>query len=599
MHTEKFGLCFAGGGAKGAYQTGVWKALRESGMDSHVAAVSGTSIGGITSALFAQGNLERAEEMWDQISLEKLITWDTKSFEERMKPYLHAAMAGSITWFSARFQRRGIISQEGLIQMIRGAMDLEIFRDLSLPVTVCASEFTKEFPPRPPQPRYIRLNGKSPEEVETFLLASAAIPLVFSGVPHEGKFLLDGYMTDNTPITPLIKEGCNTLLAVQLDGDADLPEKQTSSEGIVCWNILPSVESKGILGGLNFTPEFIRHMREAGYRDTLKTIRTLEGHLRAGAHAMKSAEKIKAQAEEDPGLGAEEETRLPAPLTEKEKALVLQETRACMEEYQENAAELARVAFEAITAISPVDSRVRQRARQGVFGRLWKNLTGENTESINADLHNMNKALGASQEMIRILTEQGALTLDVLGTLHNRTRILEQQILQQGEHYARLEDNLQSFQETVFRAFQYQQGELRRHEGMLQNHEKRLQIQEWLTSLGSRVFQGRGYRELPPGERLWLCTSEYLALPLDNPSSNASIPLFMEALHSLELDSREITLEELLTPLQENSALHHQVSKNLQKKHILKEPDYQKALGETPPDPGATAPPPLGKNPGM
>ena len=33
---KKFGIALAGGGARGAYQIGVWKALREHGLDKYI-----------------------------------------------------------------------------------------------------------------------------------------------------------------------------------------------------------------------------------------------------------------------------------------------------------------------------------------------------------------------------------------------------------------------------------------------------------------------------------------------------------------------------------------------------------------------------------
>ena len=38
---KKIGLVFAGGGGKGAYHIGVWKALREYGIDKNITAVAG------------------------------------------------------------------------------------------------------------------------------------------------------------------------------------------------------------------------------------------------------------------------------------------------------------------------------------------------------------------------------------------------------------------------------------------------------------------------------------------------------------------------------------------------------------------------------
>ena len=53
----KIGLVLAGGGARGAYQIGIWKALRELNIDKHISVVSGTSIGALNAILFMQGDL--------------------------------------------------------------------------------------------------------------------------------------------------------------------------------------------------------------------------------------------------------------------------------------------------------------------------------------------------------------------------------------------------------------------------------------------------------------------------------------------------------------------------------------------------------------
>ena len=47
---RSYGLVLAGGGTKGAYEVGAWKALRELGVD--ITAIVGTSIGAINGALF-------------------------------------------------------------------------------------------------------------------------------------------------------------------------------------------------------------------------------------------------------------------------------------------------------------------------------------------------------------------------------------------------------------------------------------------------------------------------------------------------------------------------------------------------------------------
>ncbi|MBQ3955018.1 MAG: patatin-like phospholipase family protein, partial [Clostridia bacterium] len=61
-----YALALEGGGAKGAYQIGVWRALRQAGI--RIAAVAGSSVGSLNGAMIAMGNLEKAEELWKNIS---------------------------------------------------------------------------------------------------------------------------------------------------------------------------------------------------------------------------------------------------------------------------------------------------------------------------------------------------------------------------------------------------------------------------------------------------------------------------------------------------------------------------------------------------
>ena len=62
---EPLGLVLSGGGAKGAYEVGVWQALHEAGLAGDVAAVSGTSIGAVNAALFSSWpDPKGAERLW-------------------------------------------------------------------------------------------------------------------------------------------------------------------------------------------------------------------------------------------------------------------------------------------------------------------------------------------------------------------------------------------------------------------------------------------------------------------------------------------------------------------------------------------------------
>ena len=71
---KTYGLALEGGGAKGAYQIGAWKALREAGI--RFSAVSGTSVGALNGAMIVMDDLEKAENVWNNIHFSQVMDVD-------------------------------------------------------------------------------------------------------------------------------------------------------------------------------------------------------------------------------------------------------------------------------------------------------------------------------------------------------------------------------------------------------------------------------------------------------------------------------------------------------------------------------------------
>ena len=69
----KIGLVLSGGGGKGAYELGVWKALKELKIDKYIDVFSGTSIGAFNAILFAQDSIEKAEALWEEVTMDKIV----------------------------------------------------------------------------------------------------------------------------------------------------------------------------------------------------------------------------------------------------------------------------------------------------------------------------------------------------------------------------------------------------------------------------------------------------------------------------------------------------------------------------------------------
>ena len=77
--TKEYGLVLDGGGARGAYQIGAWKALREAGVK--IKAVAGTSVGALNGALICMGDLEKAETIWREMTFSTVMDVDDEEME--------------------------------------------------------------------------------------------------------------------------------------------------------------------------------------------------------------------------------------------------------------------------------------------------------------------------------------------------------------------------------------------------------------------------------------------------------------------------------------------------------------------------------------
>ena len=67
----KKALVLGGGGSKGAYEIGVWKALDE--LDQHFDIVCGTSIGAMIGVLYVQQEYDTAYELWSNLTIDDVM----------------------------------------------------------------------------------------------------------------------------------------------------------------------------------------------------------------------------------------------------------------------------------------------------------------------------------------------------------------------------------------------------------------------------------------------------------------------------------------------------------------------------------------------
>ena len=82
LEGKKVGLVLCGWGGKGAYQIGVWKALKEAGIKP--AAISGTSVGALNGAMMILDDYAAAEHIWQNIKTDDVLSLNSPALVSRL-----------------------------------------------------------------------------------------------------------------------------------------------------------------------------------------------------------------------------------------------------------------------------------------------------------------------------------------------------------------------------------------------------------------------------------------------------------------------------------------------------------------------------------
>ena len=172
---NKLGLVFSGGGAKGAYQIGVWKALKELGIDKQVKAVSGTSVGALNAALFCQGNYETAEKLWLGLTKSKILTPNAEIILKHIGAGISAkgGIFDKLLSVGKSIFNNGFFSRSGLLELFDEYLEPELIKKSKIMLYACTLNLSNA------KLATTKLNTRSVESIRNFLLATSAIPAIF------------------------------------------------------------------------------------------------------------------------------------------------------------------------------------------------------------------------------------------------------------------------------------------------------------------------------------------------------------------------------------------------------------------------------------
>jgi NTE family protein len=286
MTAIKTALILGGGGSRGSYQVGVWKALRELGIEIDM--VAGTSVGAINGISIAMNNFEQAEALWRNTRTAEVFDIAKEKSPDKLTEIEEA-------WGLAReMLLHGGAESTGLMELLTNFVDEDSFRDASIEYGLVTTEI-------PTLKAHYLFKKDIPEgSLFDFVIASAScFPAAHYHVIDNVKYI-DGAYTDNLPVKMALDKKASRIIAVDLQGLGIIRKPALRHAEERCDEFI-LIKSKWDLGNiLTFeAPRMERNMR-LGYLDAMKAFHLLEGSrftFEKGAFSKKNISRADAAAD--------------------------------------------------------------------------------------------------------------------------------------------------------------------------------------------------------------------------------------------------------------------------------------------------------------
>lgn len=194
----KTAFVLAGGGSLGAVQVGMLKALARAGIVPDL--IVGASVGAINGAFYAgdptPAGVARIERIWLGLSRSDVFPF----------PFIQGCLglSGRSSHVSDPSRLRSILEPQ---------LPCRKLEDCAVPCAVVATDLMDGSE---------RVYREGP--TMDLLLASAAIPAVFPPVLHEGRYLGDGGLSNNAPVSTAVSLGATKVIALSTGFSCALTE---------------------------------------------------------------------------------------------------------------------------------------------------------------------------------------------------------------------------------------------------------------------------------------------------------------------------------------------------------------------------------------
>ncbi len=204
----KRALILSGGGARGAFQVGVWKYLQEINWTPDL--ICGTSIGAINAAAIGSGmSVERLADLWRTHNRSEIFRLKTLHF-------LKSALRGK--------PLKSVLDTTPLRAMLTRNLNLEALRRSPIEIIISAVHLATG---------RLHLYNQAVIKID-HLMASSAMPILFPWQPIRGELHWDGGVMANSPLFIALEKKVEEIVVVLLSpvGQRPLPPPVSLREGL-------------------------------------------------------------------------------------------------------------------------------------------------------------------------------------------------------------------------------------------------------------------------------------------------------------------------------------------------------------------------------
>lgn len=196
----------SGGANLGAAQVGMLRALFEAGIVP--SSIIGTSVGAINAAAIAGDptieGVKHLEDIWLGLGRSNIFPFHP--------------LRGFLGFIG---RRDSLFSSHALRQVVQSNLNYSRLEDAQIPISVVATEIRTG----------AEIVFRSGPAVDC-IMASAALPGIFPAVSIDGVKYMDGGVADNTPISPPVSDGADTVYVLSSGTACGLSKAPRSALGI-------------------------------------------------------------------------------------------------------------------------------------------------------------------------------------------------------------------------------------------------------------------------------------------------------------------------------------------------------------------------------